>query len=182
MPTRHAICSTTLLLAVTYLVLSLAGVQPMASHKDSLEDYYMSWSKESAEELLLQKVSADRVNPEVLLQLTSDLSNESGYYQTLFNRLRVEEGKPPLAFEPQLNSLAKERSQQIALPGNFNHDGIKKYNLGENIVMLAYASEPDSMLIFLWYTSPGHRANMLSNSYTKTGFARNGKYAVQLFD
>jgi len=56
------------------------------------------------------------------------------------------------------------------------------FPIGENIAMMAYSSDTASDLIELWASSPGHRSNMLSYSYHRTGFAKNGKYAVQIFD
>ena len=102
-------------------------------------------------------------------------------YSQLFNEFRAKNGESPLTFDTNLNELAKKRAIEISQPGNFSHEGIIKYNLGENIAMLAYPSDSNQTLLERWANSPGHRSNMLSPRYTKTGFARVGKYAVQLF-
>ena len=102
-------------------------------------------------------------------------------YVVLFNEFRSENGRPPLIFNTALNKLAAERAIEISKPGNFSHAGLI-YNLGENIAMMAYSSDSASDLIKLWASSSGHRSNMLSSSYHSTGFAKNGKYAVQIFD
>ena len=87
----------------------------------------------------------------------------------------------PLEIDQRLQDIAEQRAREIALPNNFNHNGIKQYNLGENIAKLAYSSDSDWALLQLWIHSPGHQANILNPEYMKTGFARYGKYAVQVF-
>jgi len=102
-------------------------------------------------------------------------------YAQLFNEFRVDNDLLPLRFDLSLNGLAEQRAVEISQPGNFNHEGIRSYNLGENIAMMAYSTDSNAKLLELWASSPGHRSNMLGSQYTRTGFARVGRYAVQLF-
>ncbi|MGA1790326.1 MAG: CAP domain-containing protein, partial [bacterium] len=51
----------------------------------------------------------------------------------------------------------------------------------KNIAMMAYSTDSNATLIEQWANSPGHRSNMLSSMYSRTGFARDGRYAVQIF-
>jgi uncharacterized protein YkwD len=97
-------------------------------------------------------------------------------YETIFNNYRVQHGLRPLVFTSELNNLAQKRAMEIQT--NFSHEGIMKYNLGENIVM---GISSDQEALDIWDKSPGHKANMLDPQYTKTGYCRNGGYAVQLF-
>lgn len=103
-------------------------------------------------------------------------------FAQLFNDFRRKNGKTPLIFDPRLNELARQRVIEISQPGNFSHEGIEKYNLGENIAMMAYSSDSNESLLEQWANSPGHRSNMLASMYYRTGFARAGRYAVQIFD
>jgi len=164
------------------IVFAFAGVEPMSNYKDAvatkwgtyqLEQEAKQVAKEAAEQAKQAEAEAVGVSKEY------DFYVE---YIALFNNFRKEQGLPPLIANPQLNELATKRAIEISQPGNFSHAGIKAYNLGENIAMTAYSSDSPSTLVNLWATSPGHRANMLDRQYRSTGFAKNGRYAVQLFD
>lgn len=102
-------------------------------------------------------------------------------YLALFNNCRVQNQLHSLVPTNSLNELAKQRCLAISQPNGFSHEGIMQYNLGENIAMLSYVADSDNELLELWLSSTKHRANILNPRYTKTGFARMGKYAVQLF-
>lgn len=103
-------------------------------------------------------------------------------YAVLFNQFRSAQGRQHLMFDVALNELAAQRAIEISQPRGFSHAGIEKYNVGENIAMMASSSDSPRDLIALWARSPEHRTNMLSYGYHKTGIAKNGKYAVQIFD
>jgi len=184
-------------LMVVAVVLSFAGVQPMASYKDAaITKWETYWAEqkikreesqaqakiEEQKRLEEQKAAEqDRIAEQEArdTQLQAELSQS---YAQLFNDFRIQNGKTPLTFDSRLNELARQRAVEISQPGNFNHEGIKKYNLGENIAMMTYSTDSNTKLLQQWANSPGHRSNMLSSMYTKTGFARFGKYAVQIFD
>jgi len=184
-------------LLVVVVVLAFAGVRPMSSYKDdAITKWQTYWAEQKVnrEESLAQakieeqkRLEEQRTAEQKRVveqearetQLQAEL-NQS--YAQLFNDFRIQNGKPPLTFDSRLNELARQRAVEISQPGNFNHDGIKKYNLGENIAMMAYSTDSNTKLLQQWANSPGHRSNMLSSMYTRTGFARFGKYAVQIFD
>ncbi len=169
-----------------FLIFSFAGVQPMAGYKDVVVDKIADLINE--QELKAEESRVAEENRRAIEKSEMDAAGvavEYDFYKdfvVLFNEFRSENGRAPLVFDTTLNELATERALEISQPGNFSHEGIKKYNLGENIAMMAYSSDSASDLIDLWATSPGHRSNMLSSSYHRTGFAKNGKYAVQIFD
>lgn len=129
-----------------------------------------------------QKIEEQRIAAEEAAKEAQIQTELNQTYAQLFSEFRSENGRLPLTFDTRLNELAKQRAIEISRPGNFSHEGIEKYNLGENIAMMAYSSDSNISLIELWASSPGHRSNMLSSMYVRTGFARVGRYAVQLFD
>ncbi len=179
------------------IVFAFAGVQPMSLYKDNAitkwETYWAEQKVKREESLAQAKIEeqirleeqkaaeekrlAEQEAREAQIQIELNQS-----YAQLFNDFRIQNGKPPLTFDSRLNELARQRAIEISQPGNFNHEGIKKYNLGENIAMLAYSTDSNAKLLQQWANSPGHRSNMLSSMYTRTGFARIGRYAVQIFD
>lgn len=103
-------------------------------------------------------------------------------YISNFNQYRQSNGLHELQFTSRLNDIAVIRAKEISQPGNFNHNGITEYNLGENIAQMAYSTDSPKTLLSLWDGSPRHKANMLNSGYRTSGFAVNGKYAVQVFD
>lgn len=116
-------------------------------------------------------------------------SNISSYNQFIkevvkyTNQYRVENGKSKLKLDSNLTFIASYRSTEMAdtdKTRELSHtrpDGttvgalVRAYNidyqiLGENIA--CYQFTPKEVTTD-WYNSPGHRDNMLSDSYTKIG-------------
>jgi len=195
--TKPSFKLTTFSTIAILLILTFAGCQPFAGYKDSLiERWETYWTKQEVERVEREAEAAVvRAEREAKAEEETRQREESRKaeeeqrqaelnqtYTQLFNEFRLKNGLPPLTSNARLNELAKQRAIEISQPGNFNHSGIEKYNLGENIAMMAYSTSSNLSLLELWASSPGHRANMLSPSYTRTGFARVGRYAVQLFD
>ena len=116
--------------------------------------------------------------PAVALAGECDFHKE---YAVLFNWFRSERGRQYLVFDAELNWIAAQRAIEISQPGNFSHAGALKHKVAENIAMMAHLSDSPGDLLQSWATSPGHRSNMLSHTYHRTGFAKNGRYAVQVF-
>ena len=102
-------------------------------------------------------------------------------YILLFNSFRREFRLQPLVVDAELQSISVKRAIEISRPDNFSHEGIRQYNLGENICRLAYESDSNERLLSVWVGSQGHLENIVNPNYTRTGFARYGKYAVQVF-
>lgn len=173
-------------LLVVTIVFAFAGVQPISSYKDDVAtkwNTYWAEQKVKTEENLAQaKIEEQKRIEEQKLEEQRKATELNQNYAQLFNEFRAKNGQPPLIFDPQLNELAAKRAIEISLAGNFSHEGIKKYNLGENIAMMAYSTDSNTELLEQWASSPGHRSNMLSSMYSRTGFARAGRYAVQVFD
>ncbi len=174
-----------------FVIFAFAGVQPVSSYKDNviskLNTYWTEQKLKTEENLEQAKIETQKRIEEQRIeeqkakeaQIQTELNQN---YAQLFNKFRAENGKLPLTFDPKLNELASQRAIEISQPGNFSHEGIKKYNLGENIAMMAYSTDSNTRLLEQWANSSGHRSNMLSSMYTRTGFARVGSYVVQIFD
>jgi len=98
----------------------------------------------------------------------------------LVNAERTSRGLPALTKNWQLSRVARYKSQDMILKGYFSHNsptygspfdmmesfGLKFSSAAENI---AYGQRTPAEVVKAWMNSPGHRANILSNSYTQTG-------------
>jgi uncharacterized protein YkwD len=107
------------------------------------------------------------------------------------NAARQAAGVPPLVLDDQMCLLACLRAEDMGIC--FSHirpDGTEGMDLlaltdqpqtcawGENI---AEGQENGTAVVAAWLTSAGHRANILSPSYTRIGIGVSGRRYVQLF-
>ncbi len=177
---------TTFSVIMVLIVFTFAGMQPLAGYNDVAIGKITNFINEQELKAEERRVAEEerRAIEKAEMDAAGVVSEYDFYkeYVVFFNEFRSENGRPRLIFNTALNELAAERALEISRPGHFSHQGIKKYNFGENIAMMAYSSDSASNLIEMWASSPGHRSNMLLYSYHRTGFAKNGKYAVQIFD
>lgn len=108
---------------------------------------------------------------------------------TFVNQRRADNGLPSLQVDPALVSMADGWARQMASDGQLRHNpGLRdqapaRYrSVGENV---AYSSRP-GRIDGMWWDSNGHRANILSASYSALGVAfvpdeRGIYWAVQVF-
>lgn len=112
----------------------------------------------------------------------------------LVNAERAKNGLSPLTLDAELCQKARVKSQDMAENNYFSHtsptygspfDMMKKLGItyrsaGENIAM-GYAT-PEAV-VRAWMNSEGHRANILSEKYTRlgVGYVANGNYWTQWF-
>lgn len=115
----------------------------------------------------------------------------------LVNIERSKAGLQPLTENWQVSRVARYKSQDMATKGYFSHTsptygspftmmqnfGIRFSSAGENIAM---GQRTPQEVVTGWMNSPGHRANILSPSYTQigVGLAKNSKgtnYWTQMF-
>lgn len=115
----------------------------------------------------------------------------------LTNIERSKNGLPALAQHWELSRVARYKSADMANKGYFSHEsptygspftmmqnfGIRFSSAGENI---AYGQRTPQEVVTAWMNSPGHRANILSRSYSHigVGLARNKSgvaYWTQMF-
>lgn len=115
----------------------------------------------------------------------------------LVNKERVNRGLAPYKYSAELSRVARFKSQDMIDKGYFSHQSptygspfqmMEKFGLkfsagGENI---AYGQRTASEVMNSWMNSAGHKANILSQSYTYIGIgvakAANGTlYWTQMF-
>ena len=112
----------------------------------------------------------------------------------LVNEIRVKNGLKALTYDWELSRVARYKSQDMKDLGYFSHTSpiygspfqmIKNFGLsyksaGENIAM-GYSSP--QAVVNGWMNSSGHRANILSSSYTHigVGYVAGGNYWTQMF-
>ena len=113
---------------------------------------------------------------------------------TLVNIIRHENGLGYLGADAQLSRAARIKSQDMRDRGYFSHNsptygspfemmqgfGIRYRTAGENIAM---GYRTPQAVVDGWMNSPGHRANILSENYTRigVGYVADGNYWTQLF-
>jgi uncharacterized protein YkwD len=122
----------------------------------------------------------------------ADQGSVVGRVVELTNAERQKLGLAPLTLSPELQAAAQGYSEVLASGDCFDHtcgpvpdlaerDSEAGYSdwttLGENLAA-GYATPEE--VVAGWMASPGHRANMLSPSYTDIGIglSRGGQYGV----
>lgn len=124
-------------------------------------------------------------------------STASSYEQQvidLVNEIRIKNHLSPLKGNWELSRVARYKSQDMHDNRYFSHTSptygspftmIKNFGLsyrtaGENIAM-GYPSP--QAVVDAWMNSSGHRANILSSSYTQlgVGYVKDGHYWTQMF-
>jgi len=127
-------------------------------------------------------------------QLDSSVSSYEAEVVRLVNSIRQKNGLQPLSVNWELSRVARYKSQDMLDNGYFSHTSptygspfqmIKAFGLsyrsaGENIAK-GYASP--QAVVNGWMNSSGHRANILSASYTQigVGYVSQGNYWTQMF-
>lgn len=112
----------------------------------------------------------------------------------LVNAERSKNGLSPLTANWELSRVARYKSQDMADNRYFSHTSptygtpfqmMKSFGLsfrtaGENI---AYGQRTPQAVVNAWMNSSGHRANILSSSYTQigVGYVASGNYWTQMF-
>ena len=112
----------------------------------------------------------------------------------LVNAQRAQNGLKPLAENWELSRVARYKSADMASRRYFSHEsptygspyqmmrsfGISFRSAGENI---AYGQRTPAAVVNAWMNSSGHRANILSSSYTQigVGYHEAGNYWTQMF-
>ena len=112
----------------------------------------------------------------------------------LVNVQRAQNGLAPLAENWELSRVARWKSQDMSSNGYFSHNsptygtpfqmmrsfGLTYRSAGENI---AYGQRTPAAVVNAWMNSSGHRANILSKSYTQigVGYCAERNYWTQMF-
>lgn len=117
------------------------------------------------------------------IMMIPDTNSLTSYEQQvieLVNKERVARGLAPLKYDSQLGYVARVKSQDMVNSGYFSHTSptygspfqmMEKFGLrfsaaGENI---AYGQRTAQEVMNSWMNSAGHRANILSQSFTHIG-------------
>lgn len=127
---------------------------------------------------------------------SSDLTSDELETFNLVNKQRLNSGLPALKVDSELQRVARIKAQDLVNNNYFDHNsptygtpfnmmknfGITYKTAGENIA----GNSSNSAAVTAWMNSPGHKANILNNSYNYTGLAvvsspKYGKIYVQMF-
>ena len=130
-------------------------------------------------------------------ETVSSVNSMEKQVASLTNSKRKAAGLGSLTLDSQLSKLARMKAEDMAKKGYFSHtsptygsafDMMKKYGVsyrtaGENI---AKGQKTPEAVMNGWMNSSGHRANILSSTYTHigVGYAKDSKgntYWVQIF-
>lgn len=139
----------------------------------------------------------DLIYPGNVLTIPSLSDSVRTYEQEVVRLVNVERAKaglPALTEDWQLSRVARYKSQDMRDKGYFSHQsptygspydmmrafGISYRAAGENIAM---GQRTPSAVVNAWMNSSGHRANILSKSFTKigVGYVASGNYWTQMF-
>lgn len=139
----------------------------------------------------------DLIYPGNVLAIPSLSDSVRTYEQEVVRLVNVERAKaglPALTEDWQLSRVARYKSQDMRDKGYFSHQsptygspydmmrafGISYRAAGENIAM---GQRTPSAVVNAWMNSSGHRANILSKSFTKigVGYVASGNYWTQMF-
>jgi uncharacterized YkwD family protein/spore coat assembly protein SafA len=131
------------------------------------------------------------------IPMMSDIKALEDEVIRLTNVERAKNGLPALAKNWEVSRVARYKSADMANKGYFSHTsptygspftmmqnfGIRFSAAGENI---AYGQRSPQEVVNAWMNSPGHRANILSRSYSQIGVGlaknKNGvMYWTQMF-
>ena len=139
----------------------------------------------------------DLIYPGQILQIPT-LDDATRAYEAevvrLVNVERAKQGLNPLAEDWELSRVARYKSEDMQKNKYFAHNspvygssfqmmksfGIRYRSAGENI---AKGQATPAAVVSAWMNSAGHRANILSTSFTHigVGYVANGRYWTQMF-
>ncbi|MBQ5740055.1 MAG: SafA/ExsA family spore coat assembly protein [Oscillospiraceae bacterium] len=139
----------------------------------------------------------DLIYPGNVLTIPSLSDSVRTYEQEVVRLVNVERAKaglPALTEDWQLSRVARYKAQDMRDKGYFSHQsptygspydmmrafGISYRAAGENIAM---GQRTPAAVVNAWMNSSGHRANILSKSFTKigVGYVASGNYWTQMF-
>ena len=144
-----------------------------------------------------QVSNPDLIYPGQILTIPEEDAAVTQYEQEvirLVNEIRVQNGLSALTYNWELSRVARYKSQDMVDNRYFSHTSptygtpfqmIRSFGLsyrsdGKNI---AYGQRTPQAVVNAWMNSSGHRANILSSSYTQigVGYVANGHYWTQMF-
>ena len=143
-----------------------------------------------------QVSNPDLIYPGQILTIPEEDAAVTQYEQEvirLVNEIRAQNGLSALTYNWELSRVARYKSQDMVDNRYFSHTsptygtpfqmirsfGLSYRSAGENI---AYGQRTPQAVVNAWMNSSGHRANILSSSYTQigVGYVANGHYWTQM--
>lgn len=201
--TLIAICATFLLVAPIQLA-SAAGTTDGGQVKQSTEKY--KWSNKKWQGNKKPSTSTPGTNqpskpsegnpskPTTPPTTSSDVNAFEQQVVTLTNAERTKAGLAPFQTDAKLMAAAREKSLDMQKNNYFSHTsptfgspfdrlkalGISYKAAGENI---AKGQRTPQEVVTAWMNSPGHRANIMSTSFTHigVGYVESGHHWTQQF-
>ncbi|MBE7020043.1 MAG: LysM peptidoglycan-binding domain-containing protein [Ruminococcaceae bacterium] len=139
----------------------------------------------------------DLIYPGDILKIPVTDSKVTAYEKKVIELVNTERAKynlKPLSYDWQLSRVARIKSQDMKDKGYFSHTSPtygSPFNMMKSFgITYSYAAEniargqktPEAV-VKSWMNSSGHRANILSEKYTKigVGYVENGNYWTQMF-
>ncbi|MBO4422120.1 MAG: LysM peptidoglycan-binding domain-containing protein [Clostridia bacterium] len=189
-----------ILIAVSVLAVSANAVDHTVIRGDTM------WKLSRAYGVTLESVidanphieDPDLIYPGDILHIPAGGDFQATEYEMLVVRLvnaeREKYGLKPLWTDADLCRIARLKSEDMENRRYFSHTsptygtpfqmmkdfGIKYTSAGENIAM---GQRTPAEVVTAWMNSPGHRANILSASFTRigVGYVESGNYWTQMF-
>jgi uncharacterized protein YkwD len=123
--------------------------------------------------------------PDIVPDLITDLLDTH-------NSIRAEKNIGALSLNSVLTEAAQKHAEWMLRKKKLSHVGEGGSSVSERTEVLGYSSsyigenvamgaDSVSEVIYMWYNSSGHRANMLRGSYTEVGFGKAGNYWCTVF-
>ena len=144
-----------------------------------------------------QVSNPDLIYPGQILTIPEEDAAVTQYEQEvirLVNEIRVQNGLSALTYNWELSRVARYKSQDMVDNRYFSHTSptygtpfqmIRSFGLSYRSagVNIAYGQRTPQAVVNAWMNSSGHRANILSSSYTQigVGYVANGHYWTQMF-
>lgn len=148
---------------------------------------YDRWARKLLEEPVSQTLSLLTVRPGATEKVDLNFRSDSPEIDTqaedrlfdLLNQARNDAGLPPLIRDATIDGVAREHSEDMLKRGYFAHEtpdgtspfdrmlkgGVRFKSAGENLALAPNPEIANQGLL----DSPGHRANMLSDEFTRVG-------------
>jgi len=105
-------------------------------------------------------------------------SSEADQIISLVNEQRVASGCPALTLDGSMTAFAQSQSDWMANGGGLVHSRLGEPIFAEN---LSQGYTVPQEIVDAWLDSSAHKENIFNCSYTETGAAITGDFAVQVF-
>jgi len=192
-------CAAAFLLSLATPAASAASVSHTVSKGDTMWKLAVQYQTGTSEIIAAnpQISNPDLIYPGQILSIPQTDVSVSAFENEvirLVNEVRVKNGLHALTANWELSRVARYKSQDMSDHHYFSHTsptygspfqmirafGLSYRTAGENI---ACGQASPQAVVDAWMNSSGHRANILSSSYTQigVGYVASGRYWTQMF-